>query len=107
VDFDDYRDQVVASLRRPGYSKAFSLTTRTSHAPAEARLAEVSTPTLVVMGERDPDFPDPKVEADWVAHSLGGQAVMVPDAGHYPQSQQPGITADAVIRFLETVSDRA
>jgi hypothetical protein len=30
-DFDEYRDRVVASLRRPGYAKAFSLTTRTSH----------------------------------------------------------------------------
>jgi pimeloyl-ACP methyl ester carboxylesterase len=26
-DFDEYRDRVVASLRRPGYAKAFSLTT--------------------------------------------------------------------------------
>jgi len=29
---------------------------------------------------------------------------MVPEAGHYPQSQQPDITMDAVIRFLETVN---
>ena len=31
VDFDDYRKTVAASLGRPGYGKAFSLTTRTSH----------------------------------------------------------------------------
>src|SRR5208337_4689814 len=31
ADFSAYRDQVVASLRRPGYAKAFSRTTRTSH----------------------------------------------------------------------------
>jgi pimeloyl-ACP methyl ester carboxylesterase len=34
-DFDQYRDQLAASLRRPGYAKAFSLTTRTDHTPAE------------------------------------------------------------------------
>ena len=107
VDFDDYRAKVVASLRQPGHSKAFSLTTRTSHAPAEARLAEVSTPTLVVMGEQDPDFPDPKLEADWVARALRGRAVMVPEAGHYPQSQRPEVTAEAVLGFLKTVSERA
>jgi hypothetical protein len=28
---------------------------------------------------------------------------MVPEAGHYPQSQQPGITSAAVLRFLATV----
>src|SRR5450755_4320218 len=38
TDFDEYRDKIVASLRRPGYAKAFSLTTRTNHDPAEARL---------------------------------------------------------------------
>ncbi len=59
ADFDDYRARVVAALRRPGYARSFSLTTRTSHAPAEARLADVTAPTLVVMGEKDPDFPGP------------------------------------------------
>jgi pimeloyl-ACP methyl ester carboxylesterase len=107
ADFGEYRGQVVASLRRPGYAKAFSATTRTSHDPAEARLADVTAPTLVVMGERDPDFPDPRAEADWIARALRAQVVMVPDAGHYPQSQQPGITTAAVLRFLESVNGRA
>jgi pimeloyl-ACP methyl ester carboxylesterase len=99
-DFDAYRAAAIASLRRPGYSKAFSLTTRTSHDEAEAALAGVSKPTLVVMGDRDPDFPDPKAEADWIAHALHGEALIVPEAGHYPQSQQPDITAAAIVRFL-------
>ncbi|MGZ4532506.1 MAG: alpha/beta fold hydrolase [Mycobacteriaceae bacterium] len=106
ADFDEYRGQVVGSLRRPGYAKAFSLTTRTSHAPAEARLADVLAPTLVVMGEQDPDFPDPQVEADWIGHALRAEVVMVPEAGHYPQSQRPDITADAVLRFLGTLNER-
>ncbi len=102
TDFDEYRDKVVESLHRPGHAKAFSLTTRTSHAPAAARLAEVEAPTLVVMGEQDPDFPNPSAEADWIAQTLRGQVVMVPDAGHYPQSQRPDVTTDAVLRFLGT-----
>jgi pimeloyl-ACP methyl ester carboxylesterase len=56
------------------------------------------------MGEQDPDFPDPKAEADWIANVLHADVVMVPKAGHYPQSQQPEITTDAVIHFLETVN---
>jgi pimeloyl-ACP methyl ester carboxylesterase len=102
-DFDEYRDQVVASLRRPGYAKAFSLTTRTGHDPVEARLADVSQPTLIVMGEQDPDFPNPRAEADWIAHALHAEVVIVPEAGHYPQSQRPDLTTDAVLGFLETV----
>ena len=59
------------------------------------------------MGEKDPDFPDPKAEADWIGDTLSAEVVMVPDAGHYPQSQRPDITTDAVLRFLETVDARA
>lgn len=70
ADFVEYRDRVIASLRRPGYARAFSLTTRTDHDSAEARLGDVSAPTLVVMGEQDPDFPDPRAEADWIAQTL-------------------------------------
>jgi len=106
-DHEAYVRSVVASLRRPGYSSAFSQTTRLSHDPAEARLAQVSAPTLVVMGEQDPDFPDPRAEADWIADALGGRTEMVADAGHYPQSQQPDLVADAVTGFLAEVAPRA
>jgi pimeloyl-ACP methyl ester carboxylesterase len=34
------------------------------------------------------------------------QVVVVPEAGHYPQSQQPDITTGAVLRFLESVQGR-
>jgi pimeloyl-ACP methyl ester carboxylesterase len=95
---------VVSSIRRPGHARAFSRTTRTSHDPAEARLLDVATPTLVLMGELDPDFPDPQGEARWIADTLHGEAVMVPDAGHYPQSQQPDTTTDNVVRFVRGLS---
>jgi pimeloyl-ACP methyl ester carboxylesterase len=102
-DFDEYRSRVVASLRRPGYARAFSATTRTDHDPVEARLGEIAAPTLVVMGDQDPDFPDPAAEAGWIAAALSAEVVMVPDAGHYPQSQQPEITAQAIVAFLSSV----
>ena len=100
ADFGEYRGQVVAALRRPGHAAAFSRTTRTSHDLAEARLADVTAPALVVMGEQDPDFPNPRAEADWIAGSLHAKVVMVAGAGHYPQSQQPDITTAAILRFL-------
>jgi pimeloyl-ACP methyl ester carboxylesterase len=106
-DFQAYRDGVVASLRRPGYAKAFSRTTHTSHDPAEARLGDVRTPVLVVMGDQDPDFPNPTAEASWIAEVLHGTFVVVPEAGHYPQSQQPEVTTTAVLGFLTSLGDHA
>jgi len=93
-------------MRRPGCAKAFSRTTHTSHDLAQARLADVTAPVLVMMGEQDPDFSDSRSEADWIARALRAQVVMVPQAGHYPQSQRPGITTSAVLRFLESVKGR-
>jgi pimeloyl-ACP methyl ester carboxylesterase len=107
TDFDQYRNELVASLRRPGYAKAFSLTTRTDHTLAKERLSDVSAPTLIVMGDQDPDFPDPRAEAEWIAQALNGAVVIVAEAGHYPQSQQAELTADAVLPFLETIRGRA
>lgn len=106
-DFEAYQSRVIASLHLPGHAKAFSRITRTSHDPAEARLSDVKAPTLVVMGELDPDFPDPKAEAEWIGGKLHGEAVMVPEAGHYPQSQRPDLTTSAVLRFLATLGDSA
>jgi pimeloyl-ACP methyl ester carboxylesterase len=104
-DFDDYLAEMVAGLRRPGYAEAFVSTLFADHAPAEARLGEVTAPTLVVMGEQDPDFADPRAEADWVAAATGGTVVMIPEAGHYPQSQQPELTTSAILRFLATLPE--
>lgn len=107
TDFAEYRSMVVKSLARPGYARAFSLTTRADHTHAGESLAGVSTPTLVVMGAKDPDFPQPQAEADWIADALDGSAVMIPDAGHYPQSQRPELVATAIVDFLSTVAHNA
>ncbi len=107
ADFEQYRAQVIAALGRPGYARAFALTTRTSHDRAEARLADVTTPSLVVMGQQDPDFGDPEAEARWIGEVLGSEVVMVAGAGHYPQSQQPETTGTAVVRFLARVQKSA
>ena len=101
TDFAEYRRRLIASLRRPGYARSFRLTARTSHAPAEAALPNVSAPALVIMGEKDPDFRDPAAEAAWLAGMLGAETVMLPEVGHYPQSQAPTATAAAVIPFLK------
>jgi pimeloyl-ACP methyl ester carboxylesterase len=104
ADFAQYRKAVVDSIKKPGYAKAFSLTTHTSHDVAEKALPDVATPVLVVMGEQDPDFKDPAGEARWICEQLGGALVMVPDSGHYPQSQRPELVGPAILAFADKVS---
>lgn len=103
ADLAEHQEGIGAGMSRPGYWRSFVATTHTTHAPAEARLSEVRAPTLVVMGDQDPDFPDPVAEAGWIADRLGGRVVIVPGAGHYPHAEYPEIVAPAVIGFLEEV----
>ncbi len=107
ADFAEHRAAIRASMRRPGHTRAFTATTRTSHAPVEARLGEVTAPALVVMGTADPDFPDPAAEAAWVvAHLAEAEQLLVDGAGHYPQAQHPEIVNTALIAFAEKVLPR-
>ncbi|HET6876770.1 MAG TPA: alpha/beta hydrolase [Jatrophihabitans sp.] len=106
-DFDEHLAAISAGLRRRAYRKAFTRTTRTSHAPVEQRLDGVHCPVLVVMGEQDPDFTDPAAEARWIAERLHGETLLVPDSGHYPQADHPEIVSPAVVEFAAAVSRHA
>jgi pimeloyl-ACP methyl ester carboxylesterase len=106
ADLDEHRARLVAGLRRPAHWRAFVATTRTSHAPVEARLGEVRAPALVVMGDGDPDFPDPVAEAELVADRLDAELLVVPEAGHYPQTDRPDVVGPAVVAFLDRVHGR-
>ncbi|SDD06386.1 Lysophospholipase, alpha-beta hydrolase superfamily [Geodermatophilus telluris] len=109
ADQDGYLASVGAALRRPGRAAAFSRTTRASHAATEARLGDVRAPALVVVGARDPDWPDPAAEAAWAASALGGEAevLLVEDAGHYPAAQRPDVLLPAVLERLGRWTARA
>jgi pimeloyl-ACP methyl ester carboxylesterase len=104
-DHDEHVARALAMLRRPGRWRAFQATARTSHAPAEAALARVTARTLVIMGERDRDFPDPAVEAAWAASALRGEYRMIPGAGHYPMAEQHAEVSEAVLPFLGGAND--
>ncbi|MGB5936728.1 MAG: alpha/beta hydrolase [Ornithinimicrobium sp.] len=104
VDQDAYLADVAAAMKKPGHAKAFALLVKNlDHGVVRERLSAVQAPSLVVMGELDPDFPDPAAEAQWIHQKIGAQVVMVSEAGHYPQSQRPDAVAPAVLDFLAEV----
>ncbi|ALJ19708.1 alpha/beta fold hydrolase [Microbacterium sp. No. 7] len=105
ADHDEHVARALSLLRRPGRWAAFQATARTSHAASETALPRVSAATLVVMGERDRDFPDPEAEAAWVAEALRGRHRMIPGAGHYPMAERPGEVLSAMLPFLAETDD--
>jgi pimeloyl-ACP methyl ester carboxylesterase len=59
---------------------------------------------LIIMGSKDPDWPDPEAEARAIVGLLPsgiGRHVMIDGAGHYPNAQFPDQVAAALIPFLK------
>jgi pimeloyl-ACP methyl ester carboxylesterase len=107
ADFAARKAQLKANLKRPGgYETLRRMTREGSHAPTEPKLAAVTAPALVVMGTKDPDFPDPAAEARFTADALAGPAevMLVDGVGHYPHYEAVEVVAPAVAEFARTVS---
>jgi pimeloyl-ACP methyl ester carboxylesterase len=66
-----------------------------------ALAAAVRVPTLVIVGEQDKPF---RIPCDALAAAIdGAQLVVIPDAGHSPQFENPGAWIDALTGFLASV----
>ena len=103
ADFEAYLDELSANLSQPGRFDAVKAFPNAPRKPSEERMSSVKAPTLVVMGTKDPDFPDPVEEGQYLAEAIGGQLVLIEGAGHYPQTEMPELTAPAVLDFLREV----
>jgi pimeloyl-ACP methyl ester carboxylesterase len=101
ADFQDYIRQLTANLKEPGRFDAAVALGDSSRQPSEERLNRVQAPTLVVMGTKDPDFPDPAAEGRFLARQTGGTLELIEGAGHYPQTEAPDRTVPLVIDFLK------
>ncbi|MCU7823457.1 alpha/beta fold hydrolase [Kitasatospora sp. DSM 101779] len=106
ADFDAYRARLVAALKQPGRRRAVRGYVRGDSAPTGWG-ADVQCPALVVMGSRDPDFPDPATVAERQARALRGRTVIIEGGGHYPMAGYPQATADALLPFLTEVNEVA
>jgi len=104
ADLAAYITGLKANLRESGRYDATKAMLYGRHAAVEARLGDIVAPTLVVMGSKDPDFPDPADEARRTAEALRGAArvevAMVAGAGHYPHAESPAVVGPAVVAFL-------
>ncbi|MGI5177560.1 alpha/beta fold hydrolase [Dactylosporangium sp. CA-152071] len=101
------RAALSASLAEPGRMAALRAMFAADVSVCEARMGEVRTAALVLMGTKDPDFPDPAAEAALVASRIGATVTMIDGAGHYPHSEFPAEIASAVLAFLNQPATHA
>jgi pimeloyl-ACP methyl ester carboxylesterase len=103
-DFEEYLSTLLKNLAEPGRFDACKALGSSPRRPSEERLDRLQAPTLVVMGTRDPDFPDPGAEATYSAGKTRGTVAMIEGAGHYPQTEMPETTGPVIREFLQKVS---
>ena len=98
------RAALTRNLREPGRMAALSTMIGLSKADTASMLPASRVPALVVMGSRDPDFPDAAAEARWLAEQLHAQSLIIDGAGHYPHAEMPERVVPELLRFIARVS---
>ena len=100
ADWAAERRRIETALRRPERMAVLRAMTRTSPADAGARLADVRCPVLVVEGDADPDWADPRAEGLRTLADLpagNGELTVLDGVGHYPHAEAP----DRVVALLQ------
>ena len=99
-DQDEVKAAITKNLREPGRMSALQAMIGLSKADTAAILPQVRVPALVVMGTRDPDFPDAVAEARWLAAQLQAESLIVNGAGHYPHTEMPERVMPKLLSFI-------
>jgi pimeloyl-ACP methyl ester carboxylesterase len=110
ADWDAELARIDAKLREPGRMKVLQAMCTTAPTDAGAQLANVRCPVLVVEGDLDPDFVDPRAEGEAVLAALPdglGELVVLEGVGHYPHAQAPDALLAVTLPFLARVLTRA
>jgi pimeloyl-ACP methyl ester carboxylesterase len=103
ADFASYRAALRENLQQPGRIEALQQMLRASKSASEQRLSRIVSPTLVLMGSKDPDFKKPETEAAWVAGQLKAHYEMIKNAGHYPHAEMPEVSGPLILSFLNSL----
>ncbi|WP_174547409.1 alpha/beta fold hydrolase [Nocardiopsis dassonvillei] len=95
--------ELVLEMLRP--ADRYRAVYRTVYAPNEtvSDAGGMRARAVVVMGELDPDWKDPRAQAERVASVVGGSVLMVPECGHYAHAQRPDVVVPAVEALLQEV----
>jgi pimeloyl-ACP methyl ester carboxylesterase len=103
ADWVEERARIESTLARPERMKALVAMTKTTPADAGAQLSRVACPVLIIEGSADPDWIDPRAEAEKIVADLAdglGTVEVIEGAGHYPHTETPAEVLALLVPFL-------
>jgi pimeloyl-ACP methyl ester carboxylesterase len=107
ADQDQVKAAISENLREPGRMAALQAMLGLSKADTAAIVPQSRVAALVVMGTRDPDFPDATAEARWLASELHAESLIIDGAGHYPHTEMPERVAPKLLSFIDGLRVRS
>jgi pimeloyl-ACP methyl ester carboxylesterase len=102
--------RIDAKLSEPGRMKALQAMCKSKPTDAGAQLRNVRCPVLVIEGDGDPDWADPRAEGERIIKDLPdglGELVVLEGIGHYPHAQAPEEMLAVTRPFLAKVLPHA
>jgi len=100
-DIEVLNEKLSANLHEPGRFEAMKGLGFGPKTAFAERIGRVRTPSLVMMGAKDPDWPNATAEAGRIIdHLAGSSLLLVEDAGHYPQTEMPEKVIPGLLAFL-------
>ena len=93
----------IARLREPGRMAEFMKTLKSTPKDADAQLANVECPALIIMGTADPDFADPQAEGEAIVAKMPaglGRVALAEGSGHYAHADAADRVAQLIVEFL-------
>lgn len=103
ADLDDYCRTLRANLAQPGRFDALRAFMSAPKTASEERIEQLTKPSLVIMGARDPDFKQPEAKAHEYATRLRGAHTIIRESGHYPHVDSAPEVAAAILRWAQEI----
>lgn len=110
ADWGTELNRIEATLGAPERMTVLRAMFKASPDDADAQLANVSCPVLVIEGSLDPDWADPRAEGEKIVAALPpglGELSVIEGAGHYLQAQTPDQVLTLARPFLARTLTRA
>ena len=96
--------RIQAKQSEPGRMKVLQAMAKSNPGDADAQLANVACPVLVIEGSADPDWADPRAEGERILADLPsglGELAIIEGGGHYLHAQTPDQVLALVLPFLD------
>jgi pimeloyl-ACP methyl ester carboxylesterase len=110
ADWDHELTRIETKLGEPGRMKALQAMCQANPGDAGAQLPNVKCPVLVIEGDADPDWADPRAEGEKIIADLPaglGELAVLNGVGHYPHAQTPRQVLSLAVPFLTRTLARA